>query len=313
MGRRRSHPSYNWNTPKQQGAAVAGAVAAAGRHGWRCAAVVHARKRKRSGRAATGDDVPTHRHRAAGRRDHLYLVGHNGAARRETAHLQRQRHGTAGSTTVTFYAAGTYVFTATLTDATGNVAANTRGVLVGQVATTTAVTPSSASVPASRQQTLGATCYDQFGNAMVSYGFYGPAAYGLYDNWIGAYGVAVPLSAFTWASPAAAAWRSVTATTRIASTTRPRARRARPRFAHQRSWLAGDGRDQRARRVRARTTGGLTAAPDATNPTGQIDLSWTAVSGATGYNIYHGAAPGGESSLLNSSPGQRHNLSGHNL
>jgi hypothetical protein len=47
----------------------------------------------------------------------------------------------------------------------------------------------------------------------------------------------------------------------------------------------------------------LAAVDDATAPTTRADLSWTADSGATGYNVYRGTSAGGETSVpINSSP-----------
>ena len=80
----------------------------------------------------------------------------------------------ASSTTATFHAAGTYIFTASMTDSAGDVASNVVTVVVAQTPTAVAVTPSPVNVAAGAEQSFSAALEDQFG-------------------------AAVPYSAYTWA------------------------------------------------------------------------------------------------------------------
>jgi hypothetical protein len=73
----------------------------------------------------------------------------------------------AKSTTVTFSHAGTYVFTAKITDSSGqSVTTSTVTVVVGQVLTAISISPSTVSVTLGGTQAFTAAGVDQFGNAM---------------------------------------------------------------------------------------------------------------------------------------------------
>ncbi len=176
---------------------------------------------------------------------------------------------TGENTTATFYAAGTYILTAAMTDSAGNVAAQTVTVVVNQTPVVV-VTPSPAFVAFGAQQSFSATLEDQFGNA-------------------------IPFAAFTWAVTAgggsvdssgnytasgAAGTATLTATSSL-------------------GLISGT--------AAINIVAPLPAAPASLTATlisgGEIDLSWPAVTWATGYNVYRGAVSGDESLVpLNSSP-----------
>ena len=73
----------------------------------------------------------------------------------------------AKNTTVTFHAAGTYTFTATITDGSGLSTTSSVTVTVSQVATSVAVTPANMFVLLGGTQQYSAALLDQFGNAMA--------------------------------------------------------------------------------------------------------------------------------------------------
>jgi autotransporter-associated beta strand protein len=72
------------------------------------------------------------------------------------------------NTTATFFDAGSYGFTVTITDAGGLTATSSTTVTVAQTSTSIAVSPVSASLSAGGSQQFAATALDQFGNAMAS-------------------------------------------------------------------------------------------------------------------------------------------------
>ena len=74
----------------------------------------------------------------------------------------------AKTTTATFYAAGSYTFTATITDSGGLSVASSVNVTVNQTFTSILVTPGSASLRGGQTQQFAASARDQFGNAMSS-------------------------------------------------------------------------------------------------------------------------------------------------
>ena len=73
----------------------------------------------------------------------------------------------AKNTTVTFHAAGTYTFTATITDGSGLSTTSSVTVTVSQVATSVAVTPANMFVLLGGTQQYSASLLDQFGSAMA--------------------------------------------------------------------------------------------------------------------------------------------------
>ena len=77
----------------------------------------------------------------------------------------------AQNSTATFYAPGTYIFTAAMADSAGDVAANTVTVVVEQTATSVVVSPSPVNVTAGAEQSFSAALEDQFG-AAVPYSAY---------------------------------------------------------------------------------------------------------------------------------------------
>ena len=171
----------------------------------------------------------------------------------------------ASATTATFHAAGTYVLTATMADSAGNVAAETVTVVVDQKATSVVVSPSPVNLASGAEQTLYATLDDQFG-AAISY------------------------SGFTWA---------VTGNGTISSSgnfTAPTNRLETDTVTAASS--IGSIQGTATINVLA-TPASLTAAPVSGT---EIDLSWPAVSGATGYNVYRGTgyppAGGGGEALI---------------
>jgi subtilase family serine protease len=72
----------------------------------------------------------------------------------------------AQDTTVTFYAAGTYTFQATIIDASGQTASSDVTVIVGQTQTSVLVTPTSTTVADGSVVHFAAMMLDQFGRAM---------------------------------------------------------------------------------------------------------------------------------------------------
>ncbi len=74
----------------------------------------------------------------------------------------------AADTTATFSAAGTYVFTVTITDPGGQSATSNVSVTVNQTLTTIAVSPGTVSLDATATQQFTATACDQFGTALTS-------------------------------------------------------------------------------------------------------------------------------------------------
>jgi hypothetical protein len=74
----------------------------------------------------------------------------------------------AQNTTATFTQAGSYAFTATVTDGNGNTATSSVVVTVNQTLTKLVLSPSSASVPDGTTEQLSATALDQFGNSMTA-------------------------------------------------------------------------------------------------------------------------------------------------
>ncbi len=176
--------------------------------------------------------------------------------------------GTGQNTTAAFYAAGTYVFTATMTDSAGNVAAATVAVVVNQTPAKVVVTPSTAIVTVGMQQSFSATLDDQFGGVIAA-GF----------TWAVTGGGSVDADG-NYTAPGAAGTATLTATSSLGA-------------------IKG--------MAAINVVTALPAAPASLAATlissSEIDLSWPAVSGATGYNVYRGAISGDESVVpLNSSP-----------
>ena len=213
----------------------------------------------------------------------------------------------AQTTTATFYAAGTYVLTATLTDSAGDVATDTVTVVVQQTPTSVAVTQSSAGVPASTSQTASAMCYDQFGNPIETDGFYGavnqPTGYGPYDNWVSPYGVPLSLLGDNWTAAVGTAGANASdpnesniATYTAPSTAGPDTLTATA--LNQSGAIAGVSGTIAITVVAS----GLPAAPAGLTATAisatAIDLSWPSVTGAMGYDIYRGTTAGGESATI---------------
>jgi hypothetical protein len=75
---------------------------------------------------------------------------------------------TAQNTTDAFTQAGSYAFTATVSDGNGNTVTSSVGVTVSQTLTTLVVSPSSASVPDGTTEQFSATALDQFGNPLTT-------------------------------------------------------------------------------------------------------------------------------------------------
>ena len=214
--------------------------------------------------------------------------------------------GTADNTTVTFYAAGTYVFTATLVDSANNVATNTVTVVVVQTPTLVVVTPALASVPEGSQQSFSAMCYDQFGNPLVAPGpdgEYGPNA-GT-DPLVGFAWTATAgtfpsnpngndSSSNTLTAPGSAGADTITATCALAGFTTLQGTDTIS--------VVGPASAPVALVSLTATTVYNSGLPSDS----EIDLTWPNVSGATGYNIYRGTTAGGESTTAiatNYSPG----------
>jgi hypothetical protein len=76
--------------------------------------------------------------------------------------------GAAQQTTATFSQAGSYNFLVTIADPGGATATSTVGVTVNPTLTTIIVSPATATVPDGTTETLTATAFDQFGQALVS-------------------------------------------------------------------------------------------------------------------------------------------------
>jgi endoglucanase Acf2 len=176
----------------------------------------------------------------------------------------------AKNTTVTFDMSGVYVFDVTVTDITGLTATSIVAVTVVPTLTTLVVTPDPATVFTSATQQFSASGTDQFGAPVAN-----PAVVwsvtsggGFISNTGLYHAPASPGSAVVTATTSGglSAQASVTVVTQLPPPT------------------------------------GLSAIP-ANNFT-EIDLSWKAPSGdVTGYYIYRGTSPGGESATpLNSSP-----------
>ena len=74
----------------------------------------------------------------------------------------------AKATTATFFAAGSYTFQVTITDAAGQTVTSTVSVVVNQTLTALAVSPSPVNLSANASQQLAVTGTDQFGNALAT-------------------------------------------------------------------------------------------------------------------------------------------------
>jgi regulation of enolase protein 1 (concanavalin A-like superfamily) len=74
----------------------------------------------------------------------------------------------AKNTTVTFHAAGTYVFTVTAADSPGDTVTSSVTEVVNQTVSSIVVSPATASLNESSSQTFAATGYDQFGAVLAS-------------------------------------------------------------------------------------------------------------------------------------------------
>jgi subtilase family serine protease len=74
----------------------------------------------------------------------------------------------AKSTTATFYKAGTYVFTVTITDTAGRTINSSVTVVVSQTLTSLVLTPADPNLTSGQTQQLSAVQHDQFGNVMTS-------------------------------------------------------------------------------------------------------------------------------------------------
>ena len=197
----------------------------------------------------------------------LHLVGLDAAVRSASADLQRKRHSAAQNTTATFSAAGTYILTVTMTDAAGDVTADSVTVTVDQRPTAVVVTPSSPVVSAGTQQSFSATLDDQFGDAISGTAF----------TWAVSGVGTVDTNGNYTASAVGTATLSATSSSGLSST------------------------------ATIDVMAPLPAAPvsltAAVISAGEIDLSWPAVIWATGYNIFRGSVSGGESTTpLNTSP-----------
>ena len=177
---------------------------------------------------------------------------------------------TATNSTVQFYLAGTYVFTATITDQFGNAVAGTVTVVVNQTPTTVVIAPSPVNITVGTQQQFTATADDQFGN-VISYAAFTWAVTGGSGS--------VNTSSGLYTAPASAGSATLSATSTPGS-------------------VVGTASIYVVLVPAAPAS--LTATAVSYN---QVNLSWSAVSGATGYNVYRGTVSGGESATpLNSSP-----------
>ena len=176
---------------------------------------------------------------------------------------------TGEDTTATFYAAGTYVFTASMYDSGNNAAVQTVTVIVNQTPTAVVVAPSPAVVDAGTQQSFIATLDDQFGYAIAS-GF----------TWAVTVGGGSVDSSGNYTAPGTAGTATLTATS-----------------------SAGSIQGTAAINVVVPVPAAPASLAATVISVSEIDLSWPAAAGATGYNVYRGGVSGDESVVpLNTSP-----------